>query len=143
MKRSNEIGKHLRSAGIILRNQQGNYLLVLGRTHNKWSFPKGHIEENESWHDCAQRETLEETGLTVTIPDNAKHWFANKSIYFFIGPESIQGKPVLRPRDKHEIVRATWFSKDELLKLTRDLVNGALWKFLQKIEKNYNVQRKN
>lgn len=31
-----------------------------------WSVPGGHLELNESWEDCARRETLEETGVEIT-----------------------------------------------------------------------------
>ncbi|MDP2767756.1 MAG: NUDIX hydrolase, partial [Candidatus Methanoperedens sp.] len=30
-----------------------------------WSFPGGHLEYNESWEDCAARETMEETGIEI------------------------------------------------------------------------------
>jgi len=40
------------------------------------SFPGGHVDENESFHDCAVREILEETGLRIRglTPCGIIHW---------------------------------------------------------------------
>lgn len=42
-------------------------LLVKNNNGRYWSFPKGHIEENESEHETAIREIKEETGLEIDI----------------------------------------------------------------------------
>ena len=44
--------------------------ILLGKRKNahgegSWNFPGGHLEFNESWEDCALRETMEETGIAI------------------------------------------------------------------------------
>lgn len=52
------------------RNGRREYLLLLQRRSNTWSFPKGHMEAGESEEETAIREIREETGFHVTLhPD--------------------------------------------------------------------------
>jgi 8-oxo-dGTP pyrophosphatase MutT (NUDIX family) len=57
---------------IVYRRHSGNIELLLIKHVNSghWSFPKGHVEENESEIETARREILEETGIDVII-DNS------------------------------------------------------------------------
>ena len=52
-------------AGIILLSGN-NVLVVQGLNSKKWSFPKGHREDDENIHETAIRELREETGVELT-----------------------------------------------------------------------------
>ena len=56
--------------GVAILITRGERVLLLRRKNvhgtGTWSTPGGHLEYGESIEDCATRETLEETGLTVT-----------------------------------------------------------------------------
>ena len=51
--------------GIVVRD--GCVLLVHRPKYDDWSFPKGKLEEGESWEDAAVREVAEETGLAAEL----------------------------------------------------------------------------
>jgi 8-oxo-dGTP diphosphatase len=52
-----------RKAGTVLLNKQTNQIgLVYRKKYGDLSFPKGHLEEDETLKECAIRETIEETG---------------------------------------------------------------------------------
>lgn len=58
-----------RSCGVIpyrLRGGQREYLLLM-QTNRCWSFPKGHMEMDETEQQTALRELREETGLTAAL----------------------------------------------------------------------------
>ena len=54
-----------RRGGIVVRD--GAVLLVHRPKYDDWSFPKGKLEEGESWEDGAVREVEEETGLRCEL----------------------------------------------------------------------------
>ncbi len=61
---------HEKSCGaIVYRKHHGNIEILLIKHVNSghWSFPKGHVEENETEVETAKREIKEETGLDVII----------------------------------------------------------------------------
>jgi len=78
-----------------------------------WCFPGGHLEFNESWEDCAMRETLEETGIRIKnirfvaatndiFPKGAKHY-----VTIFMLAKYDTGEVQLLEPDKCE--RWEWF----------------------------------
>jgi 8-oxo-dGTP diphosphatase len=56
----------LRAAGgLVVRD--GRVLLVHRPKYDDWAFPKGKLEDDESWEDAAVREVEEETGLRCQL----------------------------------------------------------------------------
>ena len=61
---------HEKSCGaIVYRKSHGNIEILLIKHVNSghWSFPKGHVEGNETELETARREIMEETGVDVIL----------------------------------------------------------------------------
>ncbi|KAI1856439.1 hypothetical protein JX265_011686 [Neoarthrinium moseri] len=82
-------GPHPRvGVAAMIRNAQGEFVMskrLGGHGAGDWQFPGGHLEFGESIFACAERETLEETGLKVkatklvgvtntVFPEPGKHY---------------------------------------------------------------------
>ena len=99
---------------IVVRDEQ----LLLVRSHKAfWSTPGGHLDFGESPEVCAARETLEETGISVTkiefvaitndvLEDAGKHY-----VTIWMRAEA-DGVPVIG--DHAEIAEIGWFAADAL-----------------------------
>ncbi len=63
-----------RAAGLFLRRQVGStwqWLLLRGRAHGEWGFPKGHLDPGEGLLAAALRECAEESGIGLVAVDAA------------------------------------------------------------------------
>ena len=60
----------VKSGCYVFNKDNKSIALIYRDHHNDYSFPKGHLEENESLQECAIRETAEEIKRTVVILDN-------------------------------------------------------------------------
>lgn len=72
-----------------LRRLEGRWevLIVKHRLGNHYGFPKGHPNPGETAKNCAIRELLEETGLSITrMLSNTPFW---ESYQFFVQGEKI------------------------------------------------------
>lgn len=61
-----------RAAGLLLRRRTPHgwrWLLLRGRGHHEWGFPKGHLDPGESFVAAALRECAEETGIGLVALD--------------------------------------------------------------------------
>lgn len=95
---------------------------LLGKRKNShgdgdWCFPGGHLEFNESWEDCAIRETLEETGLKIK---NLRFGTATNDIFkkenkhyitIYMVADYVSGETKIMEPEKCE--KWEWFEWDE------------------------------
>jgi 8-oxo-dGTP diphosphatase len=97
--------------------------MLLGKRKNAhgegtWSFPGGHLEYKESWEDCAIRETLEETGLSInnvrfgTVTNDIFHEEQKHYVTIIMLSDYESGDLCLMEPDKCE--KWEWFTWDKL-----------------------------
>lgn len=65
----------VKKAGCILFNPEDKTVALVLRKGTEYSFPKGHVEENESLKECAIRETAEETKRECTLLEEEPVYF--------------------------------------------------------------------
>lgn len=107
---------------VVYRFERGKPMLLLLRHRHggHWSFPKGHVEDNETEQQTAIREVLEETGVSINLVDNFRHAVeyqpkpgVKKQVVYFLG-ETEQNEFV---RQVEEISEITWSTIDEAYRL--------------------------
>jgi len=110
--------------GCILVTSDRKVLVIRGRKSGKWSFPKGHSEQDESELDAAIRETKEETGLLLNT------WYQQSvqlatGLYFIYKYKEQPCTPI----DTTEVTETRWVTMDALKKMN---VNVDINTFLRK-----------
>lgn len=119
--------KIIKCGTIILNYDLSEILLVKNNYSNKWGAPKGHRNNNETYADCAKRETLEETSIKLQFDDNFPKIKVNSSYYFPI--IAIKLNKNLVPYDKNEISEIKWFKIKDLENLDINYETKNLLKF--------------
>lgn len=125
--RCRESGRRRNVCGACIINQN-HVLLVKQREVQKWGFPKGSREWQESKLSCMTRELLEETGLELK---NYEHEFLGyktffeSTIYFYKLLEDCTSI-ILTPLDTHEIEESKWVPLSELKGLTLNRVTNHI-----------------
>jgi 8-oxo-dGTP pyrophosphatase MutT (NUDIX family) len=107
--------------GAILRSKTNKFLLVKGKESGKYSFPKGHIEPNETPLNCIMRELYEETGLVFDETTIQMKTILKPKIGTYIYCEATEELRV-SPKDTKEIEEAGWYTDEEIqtLRLNAD-----------------------
>ena len=115
-----------KSCGAIVykKNKENvEFLLVLQSCTENYSFPKGHVEENETEVETALREIKEETNLDVKIDDSFKEkttFFVKEKnnykdlILFLAQPISTNIIP-----QEGEIIDCKWYSYNKAMELLK------------------------
>lgn len=103
---------------IILDETLDDVLLVQGYlAKSGWGFPKGKVNEDEAYHDCAVREVLEETGFDIRDRICKKTYIEQRISDQLARLYIIPGVPTdtkFNPKTRKEIRNIEWFSVDKL-----------------------------
>lgn len=114
--------KHV--AGCIFLSPRRRILCVLGRASQKWSFPKGHLQDGETAYQCARRECLEETGVVPPLGCKKVVLLPTGTYYVF---ETAEFKCC--PLDIEEVGATAWLSIRQLRKMTVNIDVNAFLNF--------------
>ena len=131
------------SAGIILFNENDEReFLLLNYPSKHWDFVKGKMEEGETYHETALRETNEETGISeIEFVDGFKeeieyYFFADnqeihKRVVFFLGKTKTTEITL-----SHEHLDYIWLKFDDALnKTTNENAKNLLKKSKEFLDK--------
>lgn len=110
-------------------NEKNTVKVLLVKNHNGkyWSFPKGHMELDETEEETAIREIKEETGLNVTLLDNYRETSdyipfgrIKKHVVFFLA-QADQEQVIIQPSEIDSYMWASFDEAEENCKYENDL----------------------
>ena len=108
----------IKKAGCILINIVNKEIALVCR-NGEYSFPKGHLEINETIRECAIRETIEETGHSCHLVNNKEisinHYKDSKGNeienYFYLAIDDGKTEKEIKEKEKEITV---WKKYDEV-----------------------------
>lgn len=112
--------------GII--EKEGKYLLVQEakkKCYEKWNFPAGHLDFNESLKQGAIREIKEETGCDVKL--DGVCYVANRILEDDLFLMIVFNAKLINENiefDKEEILDVKWFDYDEIVNKMESMLRG-------------------
>lgn len=112
--------------GII--EKEGKYLLVQEakkECYEKWNFPAGHLDFNESLEQGAIREIKEETGCDVKL--DGVCYVANRILEDDLFVMIVFNAKLINENiefDKEEILDVKWFDYDEIVNKMESMLRG-------------------
>jgi ADP-ribose pyrophosphatase YjhB (NUDIX family) len=137
----NILRRSMNKAGCILINKELKKIgLVYRKKLNDYSFPKGHLEENETLSECAVRETTEETGRDCKLISDKEigvieytNYEGQIKTYMFLALDKGKTNKKIAEKDKEELV---WVNYNEVKsKLSYQNLKDFWNKVKEKVEK--------
>lgn len=123
----------------VIAMRDGKFLMVLNKDFEKWVFPGGYVERDDTWRESAARELLEEGGLSanpsdlqpIAIMSGKKHHLRYKngdetqvfSVAFLADKFTSESDDF----DKEEVGDKKWFTPDEIDNLELYPCHAELW----------------
>jgi 8-oxo-dGTP pyrophosphatase MutT (NUDIX family) len=112
----------IKAGGGFVLNENNEVLMMFRR--GKWDLPKGKMDKNESFEECAVRETKEETGLkkvklnsplvtTYHTYHEGTRYILKETRWFSMNAGNEQK---LVPQAEEQITRLEWVAKEDLKK---------------------------
>lgn len=104
-------------SGVILFNKELNKIVLIQNKYlhlkgiEKFGLPKGHINNNETYENCAIRETFEETGIKLNKSSLIFKIKISDTYYF---PIILNKEELLSPVDTTEVLDAKWILIDNI-----------------------------
>jgi mutator protein MutT len=125
--------KNTRLASCVIL-KKGNDVLMLRRKNTgfedgKFTFPSGKLNENESFSECAKRETLEEVGVILNNLEPAHVLHRKKDdtdIWVDIVFISSDWKNEPENKEPHKCDKIEWFHMDKLPENTIGFIRHAV-----------------
>lgn len=110
----------MNKAGCVLIDKKNKKIgLVYRKKNNDYSFPKGHLEENETLFECAIRETEEETGRRCKLLSEKEigiieytNFEGNIKTYMYLAIDDGVTDRIIDEKDKEELV---WVNYDDVI----------------------------
>ena len=110
----------MNKAGCVLINRENKKIgLVYRKKCNDYSFPKGHLEKDETLYECAIRETEEETGRKCKLVSEKEigiieytNFEGNIKTYMYLAIDEGVTDKVIDEKDKENLV---WVNYDDVI----------------------------
>ena len=135
VKRRKPLKREFSSGGVVVRKTGNSFaVLLIKDSYGRWTWPKGHIDKNESSEEAALREISEEVGIENTViigKIGQQQYFYKlkgdlvfKTVFIYL----CETKQTRLTIQDSEIDDGMWFSPEDAIKKIEYRGSGVLLK---------------